>query len=120
MDVDCSTITYETPPSRAILSAVDQAKSNLAEAESYLALEEAAGFQRWRRLLSNYQVIVKYLRTQTKEESLSNSLLKQIDPKNFTADEIKEAFCRDIDAFSFEFKVNGVQNIFRSMGCKMS
>ena len=46
MDVDCSTITYETPPSRAILSAVDQAKSNLAEAESYLALEEAAGFQR--------------------------------------------------------------------------
>ena len=61
MDVDCSTITYETPPSRAILSAVDQAKLNLAEAESYLALEEAAGFQRWRRLLSNYQVIVKYL-----------------------------------------------------------
>ena len=46
MDVDCSTITYETPPSRAILSAVDRAKSNLAEAESYLALEEAAGFQR--------------------------------------------------------------------------
>jgi len=88
MDVDCSTITYETPPSRAILSAVDQAKGNLAEAESYIALEEAAGFQR----------------TQTKEESLSNSLLKQIDPKNVTADEIKEAFCRDIDAFSFEFK----------------
>ena len=111
MDVDCSTITYETPPSRAILSAVDQAKLNLAEAESYLALEEAAGFQRWRRLLSNYQVIVKSLRTQTKEESLSNSLLKQIDPKNVTADEIKEAFCRDIDAFSFEFKVDGMYDI---------
>ena len=44
-------------------------------------------------------------RTQTKEESLANSLLKQIDPKTSTADQIKEAFCRDIDAFSFEFQV---------------
>ena len=44
-------------------------------------------------------------RTQTKEESLANSLLTWIDPKNATADEIREAFCRDIDAFSFEFQV---------------
>jgi hypothetical protein len=28
-----------------------------------------------------------------------------MDPTNATADELKEAFCRDIDAFSFEFKV---------------
>ena len=32
-------------------------------------------------------------------------MLKQIDPKTSTADQIKEAFCRDIDAFSFEFQV---------------
>ena len=44
-------------------------------------------------------------RTHTKEESLANSLLKWIDPKNATADEIREAFCRDVDAFSFEFQV---------------
>ena len=58
------------------------------------------------------------LRTQTKEESLSNSLLKQIDPKNVTADEIKEAFCRDIDAFSFEFKVDGMYDISGEWGAK--
>ena len=48
--------------------------------------------------------LITRLRTQTKEESLENSLLTSIDPTNATADDIKEAFCRDIDAFSFEFQ----------------
>ena len=51
-----------------------------------------------------------WLRTLTREESLANSLLSRIDPKNATADEIKEAFCRDIDAFSFEFQVHRISN----------
>merc|ERR1712107_82120 len=34
---------------------------------------------------------------------LTNSLLTQIDPKKASADELREAFCRDVDAFSFEF-----------------
>jgi len=85
MDVDCSTITYETPPSSAVLSAVEKAKAELASIASNLTQETLE-------------------RTQTKEESLANSLLKQIDPKTSTADQIKEAFCRDIDAFSFEFQ----------------
>merc|ERR1719158_1006778 len=85
MDVDCSTITYETPPSSAVLSAVEKATAELASIASNLTQETLE-------------------RTQTKEESLANSLLKQIDPKNSTANEIKEAFCRDIDAFSFEFQ----------------
>merc|ERR1719219_2930706 len=34
---------------------------------------------------------------------LTNSLLTQIDPKTSSADELREAFCRDVDAFSFEF-----------------
>ena len=101
MDVDCSTITYETPPSSAVLSAVEKAKAELASVASNLTQET---LERWRQL-----VFVKSWsappRTQTKEESLANSLLKQIDPKNSTADQIKEAFCRDIDAFSFEFSV---------------
>jgi len=85
MDVDCSTITYETPPSSAVLSAVEKAKAELPSIASNLTQETLE-------------------RTQTKEESLANSLLKQIDPKTSTADQIKEAFCRDIDAFSFEFQ----------------
>jgi len=35
---------------------------------------------------------------------LTNSLLKQIDPSKATADELREAFCRDVYAFSFEFQ----------------
>ena len=45
-------------------------------------------------------------RTESANETLANSLLTRIDPKNATADEIKEAFCRDIDSFSFEMEVN--------------
>ena len=44
-------------------------------------------------------------RTESANETLANSLLTRIDPKNATADEIKEAFCRDIDSFSFEMQV---------------
>jgi len=35
---------------------------------------------------------------------LENSLLKEIDPKKATADEIREAFCRDVDVFSFDLR----------------
>ena len=31
--------------------------------------------------------------------------LLQIEPKNATAEEIKEAFCRDIDSLAFEMEV---------------
>ena len=38
---------------------------------------------------------------------LSNNdiILLQIEPKNATAEEIKEAFCRDIDSLAFEMEV---------------
>jgi len=85
MDVDCSTITYETPPSTFVLSAVERAKAELASVANNLTKQTLE-------------------RTQTKEESLANSLLRHIDPKTSTPDQIKEAFCRDIDAFSFEFQ----------------
>ena len=100
MDVDCSTITYETPPSSAVLSAVEKAKAELASVASNLTQET---LERWELVFVKSSSAPP--RTQTKEESLANSLLKQIDPKNSTADQIKEAFCRDIDAFSFEFSV---------------
>merc|ERR1712181_61400 len=85
VDVDCSTITYETPPSTVVLTAVERAKAELASVANNLTQQTLE-------------------RTQTKEESLANSLLTQIDPKTSTPDQIKEAFCRDIDAFSFEFQ----------------
>merc|ERR1712032_1791389 len=86
LNVNCSTTTYETEPSNAVWFAVQKAKAELVAAGAKNVTQEILE------------------RTQTKEESLANSLLKWIDPKNATADEIREAFCRDVDAFSFEFQ----------------
>ena len=47
-------------------------------------------------------------RTETKEESLATSLLARIDAQNVTKDELTEAFCRDVDAYSFEFQVENI------------
>ena len=44
-------------------------------------------------------------RTQTKEESLSGSLLKYMDTKNASKADLEEAFCRDIDSFNEAFQV---------------
>merc|ERR1711974_504548 len=84
LDVDCSSITYDTKPSTTILNAVDKAKKELELADE--GETKPLG------------------RTETANETLANSLLTRIDPKNATADEIKEAFCRDIDSFSFELE----------------
>merc|ERR1719208_198492 len=75
LDVDCSSITYDTKPSTTILNAVEKAKLDISQDG------EAAPLGR----------------TESANETLANSLLTKIDPKNATAEEIKEAFCRDID-----------------------
>ena len=75
LDVDCSAITYDTPPSRNILSAVDRARLELAQAEA----QEDAFAQG---------------RTESMQESLSNSLLRQMDPQAASEAELREAFCR--------------------------
>jgi len=84
LDVDCSSITYDTPPSKYVLSAVDRAQAQMATPPQ---LSETADV----------------IRTETMEESLTNSLLKQVDPKQATQADMREAFCRDVDAYSFEF-----------------
>ena len=42
-------------------------------------------------------------RTETPDETINKSLLKHIDIKTTTEDDLLEAYCRDIDAYSFEF-----------------
>ena len=86
LDVDCSTITYETQPSQTILSAVEKAKAEME--------------------IDGETTPPGLGRTESANETLANSLLTKIDPKNSTAEEIKEAFCRDIDSFSFEMEVS--------------
>jgi len=84
MDVDCSSITYETQPSQAILNAVEKAKSEVDE-----------------NLLGE---VIPLGRTESANESLATSLLTKMDTQTATDDELKEAFCRDIDSFSFEMQ----------------
>merc|ERR1712059_248360 len=50
-------------------------------------------------------------RTETYQESLQNSLLQHVDPKAASEAEIREAFCRDIDAYSYEFEPKVVPNL---------
>ena len=85
MDVDCSSITYDTTPSEVILEAAEKAKKYINE-----------------DLLGT---VVPLGRTESANESLSNSLLTRMDCKNATDAELTEAFCRDIDSFSFELQV---------------
>ena len=95
LDVDCSSITYESQPSQTILNAVEKAKAEISDVEE---LSEVSG---------------SLDRTESANETLANSLLTRIDPKNSTADEIKEAFCRDIDSFSFEMEVKRKQQFYK-------
>ena len=91
LDVDCSKFTYETQPSTLIQKAVEQAQR---EMEEMPMIGEG--------MMLN--------RTETQEEVLSKSLLKHIDEKTASEDDILEAYCRDVDAYSFEFNQDQQQN----------
>ena len=84
MDVDCTKFTYDTAPSATIQAAVEKAQREIQEMP---LIGEG--------LMLN--------RTETQEETLSRSLLKHIDEKEASEDDILEAYCRDVDAYSFEF-----------------
>ena len=47
-----------------------------------------------------------------KDEAISTSLLSQMDPKSVTAKDLREAFCRDINDLTAQFKVSFNINYF--------
>jgi len=95
IDVDCSKITYETKPSPTILEAVNKTLDKITENNQ----TEAASAE----TVVNGTEPVNATISMAPNETLSNSLLTSIDPKETSEAELKEAFCRDIDSFSFEF-----------------
>jgi len=140
MDVDCSDITYDTPPSPTILKAVEKAKQRLNATEACpqpkFLCEDAATCLEETQICDGNSDCPQWetgpggedeeclddgsgdqpqdaQQTSTPapqphdklapRRQLENSLLTQIDPKQASADELREAFCRDVDAFSFEF-----------------
>ena len=84
IDVDCTKFTYETPPSQLILAAAEKAEKSIP---------------------SN-RTIPNEAATPTIEESLGTSLLTKLDQDQATANDLKEAFCRDVDAFSFDMNID--------------
>jgi len=99
MDADCSKFNYDTPPSATIQAAVEKARREMEENEGLLG----------------EGVILD--RTESQNETLSKSLLRFIDEKEASEDDLLEAYCRDVDAHSFELSQpqNQQQNIVLSV-----
>jgi len=104
MDVDCSSITYDTKPSPVILEAVNRTLERIAENnKTDTAAAELIGETTVNATDSENVKATNETISQDPNEALSNSLLTSLDPKTTSEADLKEAFCRDIDSFSFEF-----------------
>merc|ERR1719187_2019615 len=55
-------------------------------------------------IITDKAIISKDQAREILNETLTNSLLGNIDPKTASDNDIKEAFCRDIDSFAFEYR----------------
>merc|ERR1719362_536760 len=91
LDVDCSKFTYETKPSPAVLAAVERGETALFMNETHTG-----------------PIQDDVLRTESKQESLQNSLMTYMG-ESASQNDLTEAFCRDIDAYSLEFDPPGLQ-----------
>jgi len=110
IDVDCSSITYDTKPSPVILEAVNKTLDKIAENNK----TETAGVELETTPVNGTDPESLKPENATismaPNETLSNSLLSSIDPNTTSEADLKEAFCRDIDSFSFEFAEPQRQN----------
>jgi len=115
MDVDCSSITYDTKPSPVILEAVNKTLERIAEnnktdtstaeliGETVVNATDTEKAKSNETISQNPEAKSNETISQNPDEALSNSLLTSLDPKKTSEADLKEAFCRDIDSFSFEF-----------------
>ena len=91
--MDCSAVTYDTKPDPVILEAVNKTLEKVAEAnKTHEVVDQDANQD------GNATVV-------SPEEALSNSLLSSIDvtKDDVTQSQLTEAYCRDVDSFSWEF-----------------
>ena len=90
LDVDCSNFTYETKPSTVVLEAVNKTLDSL-EGQNTTEIN-----------LSDPSKPENQTISASPNATLANSLLSSIDKDKASKQDIKEAFCRDIDSFSWE------------------
>ena len=108
LDVDCSKITSASPVSASISTAMAAVDAEMANSAAANRTKEAleSWCDSWHNTLEHispfffikFVFLVRFLlRLATREGSLAFSLLDKIDPGKVAVDEIKEAFCRDVD-----------------------
>ena len=102
MDVDCSSVTYETQPSPIVLEAVNK------------TLESLEGQIKTETNLRDTPNLENQTISSSPNAALDNSLLTFLDRDKASKEEIKEAFCRDIDTFSWEFVKPEIQSNSKS------
>ena len=104
IDVDCSDVTYDSQPSPVVLKAVDDALQKIGD----------------NNITENYLVDAKDRPVDSTfspppNASLENSLLTSINPNEASEHEIKEAFCRDVDSFSWDLAMPDTEEEFVNM-----
>ena len=97
IDVDCSDVTYDSNPSPAVLEAVNNTLGKLDLNETKDNIDEVKKPKPFDWLSANSTV------SDPPKTALANSLLSSMDPDKASENEIREAFCRDVDSFSWEF-----------------
>ena len=111
INVNCTAFTYETPPSPLILDSIKNETNphpvnflinNTIPQEVNTTLTEKSKSIDNNQTVQNTTSRLADNLTPTIEESLSNSLLSKLDKDRATANDLTEAFCRDVDSFSFD------------------
>ena len=99
IDVDCSDVTYDSKPSPSVLKAVNETLQKIGDkniTENYLVEDE------------NRPVDSTF--SPSPNASMANSLLSSMDPNRASEHEMKEAFCRDVDSFSWDLALPEREN----------
>jgi len=114
LDVDCSKITYDTPPDPLILKAVEitiarvnQTEENAGATNILVAGNETDSAVKNETLAAaeaEKAAAAAEAKSIDRAATLDNSLLESIDPKKASQAQITEAYCRDVDSLSFEFQ----------------
>jgi len=112
LDVDCSATTYNSPISPLVQAALDKTKEGILNkptpdptsvVDALFSGQDLSSAPKPKAKAKNNTIPID--RTETKEESLSGSLLKYVNSTDATKASLEEAFCRDIDAFNEAFQV---------------
>ena len=136
MDIDCTFINYHSTVSDVVVDAANLAKNAMLFGGN---TEERTQTDKLNLIDTRHEAILLMFggsrdtlddrvdtyfnkgnrtdgnQTETIEEALSNSMLKYLDVTQANEIDMKEAFCRDIDAFNTAFSVRNIVSLFKNL-----